>query len=298
MTTKTVWLMAASVLLSSGALSADCTLGKQYRTRANEQVAKSDRTGAIALLRQSIAACPGYEAYQALGELLGHSKNRRDWIGAAEAFVEADARAPTPKARAQTLYEYASLVNDDKDPQNAYPMIKKAHALDPGRRDIAQLSADIEKQVAVPLKVQIERSFGLSVYRPLKETGGGWSTADQITGAGHRQINIPINFQFDSVELNQATQPNLTLLAHSLADSSLSQQQFVFIGHSDSRGDPQYNIELSRRRAKAMRDGVIQLEPTLADRIDVQGRGSSEPIDPGTDLRAMRANRRLQVILK
>jgi outer membrane protein OmpA-like peptidoglycan-associated protein len=297
MRTKTVALIAASVLLSSGAHSEDCTLGKQYLTRARQQAAQSERTGAADLLRQSIATCPSYDAYEALAELLGHSKNRRDWVGAAEAFVQADARAPTPKARAQTLYEYASLVNDDKDPQNAYPMIKKAHALDPGRRDIAQLSTYIEKQVAVPDKPQITRSFGLSVYRPLKaatsDEGGG-----SVTGAGHRQLNIPINFRFDSVELNEATQPNLTLLAHSLADSSLSQQRFIFIGHTDSRGDPQYNLVLSRRRAAATRDGVIHIEPTLAGRVDVQGRGSSEPIDPGTDLGAMRANRRLQVILR
>src|SRR4029077_7708062 len=98
-----------------------------------------DASAKVALLKKSIAACPSYDAYQSLGVALGHSKNRRDWSGAADAFVRANALAPPPKARAETLYQYASLVNDDGDPQNAYPMIKKAHALDPGRADIADL---------------------------------------------------------------------------------------------------------------------------------------------------------------
>ncbi len=300
MRTTTGWLIAASLVLSGSVRAEDCGLAKQYLLRANAQVAKSHSTAAVPLLRRSVAACPSYDANEALGEALGHSKNRRDWISAAEAFVDAEASAPNRKARAQTLYQYASLVNDDGDPQNAYPMIKRAHALDPTRRDIAQLSTAIEKQVQVPTKTQITRSFGLSVYKPLKAatSGGGGHAPDPIPGAGHRQVNIPINFEFDSVELNEMTRPNVELLANSLNDASLTEKRFVFIGHSDSQGDQHYNTELSRRRADAMRNSVIQIEPKLASRIEGEGRGSSEPIDPGSDLRAMRANRRLQVVVK
>jgi outer membrane protein OmpA-like peptidoglycan-associated protein len=285
------WLIVASLLLGGGVQAEDCALGQQYFVRAEQ----SRGAGALALLRRSIAACPSYDAYEALGEQLGHSRTRRDWIGAADAFVDADARAPTPKARAQTLYQYASLLNDDGDPQNAYPMIKKAHALDPGRTDIARLSASIEKQVRVPKKQQLLRSFGLSVYKPLKAAA---AAGDPVTGAGYRQVNIPINFEFDSVALNESTRQNVKLLADALAEASLSGKQFEFVGHSDSRGDQRYNLDLSRRRAETMRGEVLQLEPSLAGRIGVEGRGSSDPIDPGTDLRAMQANRRLQVILR
>jgi len=287
----TGWLIIASLLLGRAAHSADCALGQQYLTRARQV----QGTAAIPLLRQSIAACPSYDAYEALGEQLAHARNRRDWSAAADAFVDADARAPTPKARAQTLYEYASLLNADDDPQNAYPMIKKAHALDPGRKDVARLSAEIEKQVQVPKKHQLVRSFGLSVYKPLKATA---TAGDAITGAGHRQVNIPINFEFDSVELNESTRQNVKLLAEALTEAAGGGKQFEFVGHSDSRGDERYNVDLSRRRAETMRGEVIHLVPSLAGQIGVEGVGSSDPIDPGTDLRAMQANRRLQVIVK
>ena len=295
MRTRTGWLIIAALLLGAPAYGAqDCTLGQQYLDQAN---ATSDAGAKVPLLKKSIAACPSYDAYQALGVTLGHSKNRRDWSGAADAFVNANARAPNSKARAETLYQYASLVNDDGDPQNAYPMIKKAHALDPGRQDIADLSASISKEVATPKKAQIVRSFGLSVYRPLtasSEGGGGGGAAADVTGTGHHQSNLQIHFQFNSVEVIEG-EGQIDVLAESLADPANAGKEFVFIGHSDSRGDENYNKELSRRRADAVRVAVIELQPSLQGRIDVAGRGSSEPIDPGTDAAAMRANRRLQV---
>jgi outer membrane protein OmpA-like peptidoglycan-associated protein len=293
------WLVLALCLVSGTAAAAsDCAQGQQLLAQAKDQ---ADASAAIPLLKKSIAACPSYDAYESLAELLGHSKNRRDWQSAADAYVKANALAPNPKARAETLYQYASLVNDDGDPQNAYPMIKKAQALDPSRKDIAALATSIEKQIQVPKKSQIERSFGLSVYKPLtasSEGGGGGPAAADVSGVGHRQVNIPINFQFNSVEPNADTQDNVKMLADALAEDSFASMQFVFIGHSDSRGDENYNRELSRKRAEAIRVVVIQLAPALEGRIDVAGRGSSEPIDPGTDAAAMRANRRLQVIVK
>jgi len=295
MNKNTKWLIAASLLLSGAATAEDCALGKQYLSRAQDEIQHSRGTDAADLLRQSIAACPSYDAYEAMGVVLGHSRNRRDWTGAADAFVDADAMAPSPKARAETLYQYASLLNDDQDPQNAYSLIKRAHALDPSRKDIAQLSAGIEQQVRVPKKQQLVRSFGLSVYKPLKaSTTGG----EVISGADHHQSNIRINFEFNSVEPNEETRGNITLLAEALADGSLDKKHFVFVGHSDARGDERYNADLSRRRAEVMRTAVLQIEPALAGRIDIEGRGSSDPVDAGTDLQAMRANRRLQVIEK
>jgi outer membrane protein OmpA-like peptidoglycan-associated protein len=289
--------MIAALLLGSAAAHAeDCVLDKQYLARAGE-LAKARGPQSVEAIKGSVGACPSYESYESLGILLGHSKNRRDWLGAAQAFVSADALAPTAKERAETLYQYASLVNDDLDPQNAYPMIKKAQALDPARKDIAKLAADIEKEVRIPKKQQLERSFGLSVYKPLNssiKSGGG-----AVTGAGHRQINVPINFDFNSVSLSDKTKENLPMLAGALARAAtVGQQRFVFVGHSDASGDEHYNAELSRRRADAMREAVLQLQPSLSGHIDVEGRGSADPIDPGTGVSANRANRRLQVLQK
>jgi outer membrane protein OmpA-like peptidoglycan-associated protein len=282
MGTRIGWLLAMCIAAGS-AEAATCALSAENLSHA-QALAKARGADAIAHVRKAVAACPSYDSYETLGVILGHSRNRRDWLAAADAFVDAEALAHDPKARAETLFQYASLVNDDNDPQNAYPMIEKAHALDPGRKNITTLAHDIEKQVRVPQKVQLQRSFGLS---------------DAISGSNFRQVNIPINFEFNSVEPSLTTRDNINTLAQILASTkSPGDKHFLFVGHSDSRGDELYNTELSRRRADAIRNAVVQIEPSLAGHIDTEGRGSSEPVDSGTGLAAMQANRRLQVLLK
>lgn len=61
---------------------------------------------------------------------------------------------------------------------------------------------------------------------------------DPITGTGHRQVNIPINFEFDSVQLNEATRQNVKLLAEALTEAARSGKEFEFVGHSCRGGGP------------------------------------------------------------
>jgi peptidoglycan-associated lipoprotein len=96
---------------------------------------------------------------------------------------------------------------------------------------------------------------------------------------------------------DEATGSNIGILAHALADKAHPGQEFVFVGHADERGNAQTNLILSRRRAEAIYQAVVAIEPSLKGRIEVTGRGSAEPLDPGHDERAYRANRRLQVLL-
>lgn len=70
----------------------------------------------------------------------------------------------------------------------------------------------------------------------------------------------------------------------------------VVIGHTDSIGDESFNMHISRRRAQSVADYLLQ-GGVRADRIRVEGRGSSRPIaDNGT--RSGRAkNRRIELQL-
>jgi outer membrane protein OmpA-like peptidoglycan-associated protein len=50
-------------------------------------------------------------------------------------------------------------------------------------------------------------------------------------------------------------------------------------GHSDGRGDPAYNLDLSQRRAEAVRAALAeQLGAGFA--FEVAGRGEDEPVAP------------------
>jgi flagellar motor protein MotB len=54
---------------------------------------------------------------------------------------------------------------------------------------------------------------------------------------------------------------------------------------------------LSKRRAEAIYEVAVLIEPSLQGRIELSGKGSSEPLDPAHNEQAYRINRRLQVLL-
>jgi OOP family OmpA-OmpF porin len=139
-----------------------------------------------------------------------------------------------------------------------------------------------------PTKEEITRALSFSIYKPVKGVPGA---------AEGSSVNIPINFESDKTSVDDQTKPNIEALASVMAEDSTG-QHFVFIGHADSRGDDNYNLQLSRQRAEAIRDQIVELKPELKGRITVQGHGAHEPIDLGTDDEAMRRNRRLQVVAK
>jgi outer membrane protein OmpA-like peptidoglycan-associated protein len=296
--------IAASILVIFGSGSTvraeqDCNLGQRYLGLAHERMAASENEAAAALLRQAIDACPSYEAYQSLGEIQAQSPHRDDRASAVDAFVSAHELAPSDKARARSLYSYARLLSRDGDPQNAYPLIRSAQTLDPTDPEIAQLSQQIEGQINNPSKDHIVRGLWNSLYKPLRMAAA--TTSDKIARPAPTNgpsANIPIYFETGTTLVDDQTRANVAILAHALADAAHPEQHFLFVGHADIRGSEANNVLLSKQRAETIYQAVILIEPSLQNRIEVTGRGSSEPIDPGHDERAYRANRRLQVLLK
>ena len=69
-------------------------------------------------------------------------------------------------------------------------------------------------------------------------------------------------------------------------------------GHTDSRGNDEYNQSLSQRRAIAVREYLLANMAMSADRITAQGFGETQPI-ASNDTREGRAmNRRIDVVLE
>jgi outer membrane protein OmpA-like peptidoglycan-associated protein len=284
----------------------DCALGQRYLALAKARVAASESDEAVAFLRHAVEVCPAYDAYEQLGELQAQSPERADQTEAVKAFVAAHQLAPSAQMQARSLFQYASLLSRNGDPQNAYPMIRSARHLDPGNGEIAVLAERLEKQIDHPTHEEIVRGLQDSLYEPLRvapapepesrpTAAGGSAAMKQLTGPS---VNIPINFETATTLVDKRTWPNVTLLAHALADPSLSGRNFVFVGHADLRGTDDYNLSLSKQRAESMYRDMMLIEPSLKGRVEIVGRGAREPLDPGTDPEALRANRRLQVILK
>jgi len=71
----------------------------------------------------------------------------------------------------------------------------------------------------------------------------------------------------------------------------------VITGHSDSTGDPQRNLELSRNRAAAVRDWMQRMGDIPSDCFVVRGAGASEPVSDEETEEGRNANRRVEITL-
>jgi peptidoglycan-associated lipoprotein len=64
-------------------------------------------------------------------------------------------------------------------------------------------------------------------------------------------------------------------------------------GHTDSRGSDEYNIALGQRRARAVRDFLVQ-RGIASNRITIDTRGEEMPVAQGEDESAWSQNRRAE----
>ncbi|MDA8329294.1 MAG: OmpA family protein [Betaproteobacteria bacterium] len=105
-------------------------------------------------------------------------------------------------------------------------------------------------------------------------------------------------FTFDSTEL-RSSQPKLDEIAHALNhDSSI--EHVMITGYTDRIGSAKYNMNLSERRAVAVKDYLIS-KGVDGNRLRVQGKGFADPVVKCTNkkradlIKCLAPNRRVEV---
>jgi len=86
-----------------------------------------------------------------------------------------------------------------------------------------------------------------------------------------------IQFEFGSAKLKPESIETLRNLGNALNQGLRDQKLFVIEGHTDAVGARAYNIELSRVRAQAVKDFLVNEMAVEASRLEVVGKGSAEP---------------------
>ncbi len=88
-------------------------------------------------------------------------------------------------------------------------------------------------------------------------------------------------FTFGSSDLAISAGDNIRDLAAVLNSNYAVDRRIVVEGHTDSLGSAEYNLELSRWRAEAVRDELV-FSGVPRSRIDIAWYGESRPIAPNT----------------
>jgi outer membrane protein OmpA-like peptidoglycan-associated protein len=137
-----------------------------------------------------------------------------------------------------------------------------AHAADPPQTETSKPVLS-DEQIQRALKPANTR--GLSM-RGLKRT----QAAESSTSVS---LNIP--FEYNSSDLRPEAAAQLAQLKSALLSDALRSDRFLVAGHTDAKGNPRYNKQLSLRRAETVKRFLVA-NGLDAKRLDTIGYGSEQ----------------------
>lgn len=108
-----------------------------------------------------------------------------------------------------------------------------------------------------------------------------------------RIVTHNILFEVDKATLLPRSYAEINRIAELLQENP--DTRFRIEGHTDSDGEDDYNLELSQKRAEAVKIAMIELGVEEA-RLETKGLGESQPMMPNSSPEAKAQNRRVEFI--
>lgn len=164
----------------------------------------------------------------------------------------------------------------------------------------AKERADLAKELALKRKAEEQKQPTQEEVK-FKEPVLGEIPEEEKTGEkgslgeGVKVKSLPtIYFEFDSYTLSEEARNNLSNSADWLkAHSSL---KVLIEGHCDERGTEEYNLALGEKRAKSVKDYLVQLGVS-SENISTISYGEEFPVDARHNEEAWAKNRRAEFVI-
>lgn len=109
-------------------------------------------------------------------------------------------------------------------------------------------------------------------------------------------VSLGILFDVNSDQIKPESYGALKEIAGILNEAAGVQVQIV--GHTDSDGDDKTNLELSKKRALAVKKVLVEQFNVAENRLSTDGKGESEPTEQNTTATGKANNRRVEFIKK
>lgn len=178
------------------------------------------------------------------------------------------------KLLAGTMFATALLVSGTPEGRAADPAAQMAHTSDDFIRALTPQA---------PVKT---RGIALGT--------GATAPASAAAPTVAPRINFQVEFEYNSTTLSPKAAAVLDELGKALVSRELASFRFELIGHTDAAGSAGYNLDLSRRRAAAVRDYLSGRFSIAADRLATIGRGEEQLLDPAHPNSGV--NRRVEIV--
>lgn len=122
---------------------------------------------------------------------------------------------------------------------------------------------------------------------------GGRDLYDALAADG-RVATHGILFATNSARIRPESTPTLEQIGAMLKDHP--ELRLSIEGHTDAQGETSYNLDLSKRRADAVRDFLVDKLGVDAGRLETAGYGEDRPVADNTTPEGRQQNRRVELV--
>lgn len=123
--------------------------------------------------------------------------------------------------------------------------------------------------------------------------GGGQRIEQELKQTGQAEV-YGIYFDFASDKIKPESEPVLREIADALNHNPAWKLRVE--GHTDNIGGDEYNMDLSQRRAEAVKLALVTRYHIAAERLTPKGFGSTRPKEPNDTLAGRARNRRVELV--
>jgi outer membrane protein OmpA-like peptidoglycan-associated protein len=248
--------------------------------------------GILGILLVAAVAVSDYAGYRDLKEMRGEVKDLRQEVNMATQTVQEESAAIAGANKsAQQAAAQAALAAEGR--QQAESGRQQAESSRQQAEAVAQ-QANADKHAAQEKMGQMQKEREDELNRMQEALNRVVETHRTPNGMVISLPNSIFRFDFDKADLNQHNRELLSRIAGILLISK-GYGLSVF-GYTDDVGTPEYNQQLSLRRATALKDYLVQagLDPAI---INVKGYGKTSPLDESATNEARAKNRRVEIAL-
>ena len=208
---------------------------------------------------------------------------------AARAYDEAISLADPHNDRlmAELFYELARAKGNSGDFSGALIEIQLAESLN-NLEAYAELHVALQRHEAASKEVTPSRQI-----RDALESIKGYRSFG--VAGGRPKLNMWVGFDYDSAQLTARGRRQASEMADAMGAAEFHEDRFLLIGHTDTRGTEDYNLDLSLRRAQSLRDYLTARSGFGEGKIQVEGRGEQEPVAHGNSPSDHELNRRVEI---
>ena len=271
-------------LWHSFAPAMDCQRGADYYQRARSA---TNRQESIEWLQRSTAACPNFNAFYMLGRLYSRQGQPDP---ALHAFTRAGEVATSVRSEALALGRKGEILTQTGQLPRALRTLELARQFHPPPAPVwleaALRNARIQSFRNVVAAADIASIFDAGLY-----------TSKNSRFIVRPTVSLPVHFDFNRADLNPAGKQQVFELGLALSRTNMRQSSFLLVGHTDKRGSPTYNQDLSEKRAETVKMELERQFPSLVGQLQAAGRGESQLLYDGDDETDHLLNRRVKVTL-